>query len=528
MGVVTVLLLVACHQKKPLDEVEITQIAKEAYIYGFPVVELYRDMYIHVIDKDNSRFLASFNKLAWRAVSSPVRGCTKEIASDSREQTFRIDDTEKAQPESGMAYGSVWFDLRDEPYVLTVPATMAGRYFSIQFIDLFSEPFECISNRRDGNNGGHFLIATSEWKGKNPSGMTRIITSSTSFVSGLFRIRIENQEDVGQVEKLIRQFRIIPLSQYNGTATGSPAGDIHYPEFSAEKTMTPEFFTYLNFLLQFCSISGDENEMMRRFARIGIEPGRPFDHSTMSEPEKRALIDGMAAGQAELKMLARSGVGKSVVFRETGEDTEKNYSYRAYMSARNPFGGSSREILTLVYETVEQNVLDGRNRYELRFDANQLPPVDAFWTLTAYPFVKRPSFKPDDAYVLNSASRILELNNDGSLVVTLQQEEPGQEKRSNWLPVPSGPFYVLLQLYQPREDVNAGYWLPPEMNRQFSQNIKHVTNQPIRFPDMSSTDAASALPVRKINCLQNHEGFTFEFLKCLFAGCFCQSDQTAG
>ncbi len=87
--------------------------------------------------------------------------------------------------------------------------------------------------------------------------------------------------------------------------------------------MTPEFFTYLNFLLQFCSISGDENEMMRRFARIGIEPGKPFDHSTMSGPEKRALIDGMAAGQAELKMLARSGVGKSVAFRETGEDTEK-------------------------------------------------------------------------------------------------------------------------------------------------------------------------------------------------------------
>lgn len=63
--------------------------------------------------------------------------------------------------------------------------------------------------------------------------------------------------------------------------------------------------------------------MMRRFARIGIEPGKPFDHSTMSGPEKRALIDGMAAGQAELKMLARSGVGKSVAFRETGEDTEK-------------------------------------------------------------------------------------------------------------------------------------------------------------------------------------------------------------
>jgi hypothetical protein len=134
-----------------------------------------------------------------------------------------------------MAYGSVWFDLRDEQYVLTVSATMAGRYFSIQFIDLFSEPFEYISNRRDGNSGGTFSDCNIRMERENPSGMTRIITSSTSFVSGLFRIRIENQADVGQVEKLIHQFRIIPLSRYNGTATGSPAGDIHYPEFSIEK-----------------------------------------------------------------------------------------------------------------------------------------------------------------------------------------------------------------------------------------------------------------------------------------------------
>ena len=458
---------------------------------------------------------------AWRTVSSSVRGCTKETASDSREQAFRIDDAEKAQPEPGMAYGSVWFDLRDEPYVLTVPATMAGRYFSIQFTDLFSEPFEYISNRRDGNSGGHFLIAASEWKGKNPSGMTRIITSSTSFVSGLFRIRIENQADVGQVEKLIRQFRIIPLSRYNGDGNGFACRRYPLSGVQCRKNDDAGIFAYLNFLLQFCSVSGDENAMMRRFAKIGIEPGRPFDHSTMSEPEKRALTDGMAAGQAELKMLARSGVGKSVTFRETGKDTEKNYSCRAYMSARNPFGGSSREILTLVYETVEQNVLDGRNRYELRFDANQLPPVDAFWTLTSISVREAAVFQSRTMLMCSiHASRILELNNDGSLVVTLQQEEPGQEKRSNWLPVPSGPFHVLLQLYQPREDVNEGYWLPPEMNRQFSQNIKHVTNQPIRFPDMSSTDAASALPVRKINCSQNREGFTFEFLKRLFAGCF--------
>ena len=220
-------------------------------------------------------------------------------------------------------------------------------------------------------------------------------------------------------------------------------------------------------MLQFCSIPEEEGDLLTRFARIGIEPGKPFDYSGMPETEKKALVDGMAAGYAELEALGRSASGRLRKIYGTEEKSGQDYPYRAYMTDRYFFGRSPEEILTVVYETEpNRKRLDSGKGYELLFDANRLPPVDAFWILSAHSLAKEPSFKPNNIYVLNSASHVLELNADGSLVVFVQQEMPEPEKRNNWLPVPSGPFFILLQLYQPGEEVLSGEWVPPEIRQR--------------------------------------------------------------
>lgn len=463
-----ILLTTSCHQERQPGEEEITQIAKEAYIYGYPMIGLYGDMYIRAIDRDGRRFLKPFNELAWRSIYDPVTVYKAETVGNMDEEP--LPDMEPVQTirsggaQSGMAYGSVWFDLKNEPCVLRVPGTLAGRYFSIQFVDLFSNTFDYISNRRDGNRGGRYLIASSSWKGQKPSGIDRFIKSRSSYVLGVFRIRIESSGDLKNVEKLMSRFSIVPLSRYTGTTGQEKMTVVSYPAFSPEKAKTPEYFAYLNFMLQFCSIPQEESDLMKRFARIGIEPGKPFDYASLSETRKKALIDGMAAGQTELEALARADSGKLNPVYKTEEKTEENYPYRAYMADRYPFGRSSEEMLAIVYETeAGRKKLVGRNRYELRFEKDRLPPVDAFWTLTVYSSGKKPSLKPNSAYILNSASQILQLNEDGSLSIPLQQEIPESLKRTNWLSVPSGPFFVLLQLYQPREEALKGIWSPPQL-----------------------------------------------------------------
>lgn len=487
LGLMAMLLTAACHQENLPDEAEVTQIAKEAYIYGYPTIGLYGDMYVRAIDREGPRFLKPFNELAWRSIYDPVTVHKAETVGNKDEEP--LPDTEPVQAirpggaQSGMAYGSVWFDLKNEPCVLLVPGTLAGRYFSIQFVDLFSDTFDYISNRRDGNRGGRYLIASSSWKGQKPSGIDRSIKSRSSYVLGLFRIRIESSDDLKNVEKLMSRFSIVPLSQYMGTTRQEEMAVIAYPAFSPEKAKTPEYFAYLNFMLQFCSVPQEESDLMKRFARIGIEPGKPFDYASLSETRKKALIDGMAAGQTELEALARSDSGKLNPVYKAEEKTEENYPYRAYMADRYLFGQSSEEMLAIVYEMeTGQKKLDGRNRYELRFEKNQLPPVDAFWTVTVYSSGKQPSFKPNSAYILNSASQILQLNGDGSLLIPLQQEMPEPVKRTNWLPVPSGPFFVLLQLYQPREEALKGSWSPPQLRNPDGSEAENHALPSVAYP----------------------------------------------
>ena len=222
---------------------------------------------------------------------------------------------------------------------------------------------------------------------------------------------------------------------------------------------------------------------MKRFAEIGIVPGKAFDYSTMSDSEKKALIDGMAAGQAELDTMSKTNVKAPVLFGTSSNLLKENYPYRAYIASKNLYGNSSEEIWGIIYEVSASNKkLNGKNQYELRFEKNNLPPVSAFWSLSAYPVSQQFSgFNPSSSYTISSTRQSFKLNEDGTLTLYLQQQKPGEEKLSNWMPVPEGRFFLLLQLYQPKEEVLKGQWPSPKI---------------IRMNNSSSQDSASvSLPV---------------------------------
>jgi hypothetical protein len=104
--------------------------------------------------------------------------------------------------------------------------------------------------------------------------------------------------------------------------------------------------------------------------------------------------------------------------------------------------------------------LDGTNKYKLHFDANQTPPVRAFWSVTMY--------SEDGYFIANPVSRFaigdrdpLKFNVDGSLDIYIQRDAPEGEKDANWLPAPSAKFNLSLRMYWPKEEVLAKKWTPP-------------------------------------------------------------------
>jgi hypothetical protein len=143
-----------------------------------------------------------------------------------------------------------------------------------------------------------------------------------------------------------------------------------------------------------------------------------------------------------------------------------NYLQRAII-AMGGLGANLPE--DAVYPTLvgdsEGNPVDGANRYLLHFDQKDLPPVDAFWSITMY--------DKDGYQAANAINRFaigdrddLKYNHDGSLDLYIQSESPGTDKERNWLPAPpKGSLGITMRLYSPRSEVIDGRWTPPEVRR---------------------------------------------------------------
>src|SRR5580765_6309954 len=132
---------------------EARMIAKDAYIYGFPLVDSYRIQYSYFVDRGGPEYKASWNTLVNNA------------------RVYTPDDKAIQTPNSDTPYSYVGADLRAEPLVFTVPAVEKGRYYSLQFIDMYTFDFAYVGSRATGNGAESHLLAGPKWKGEKPKGI---------------------------------------------------------------------------------------------------------------------------------------------------------------------------------------------------------------------------------------------------------------------------------------------------------------------------------------------------------------------
>ena len=443
------------HEKQATESVaEARAIAKEAYIYGFPMVDSYRILYAYFEDRKNPEY-----KAPWNQICNIPRVYTPE---DKAVQT----------PNSDTPYSLIGMDLRAEPIVLTVPPIKEERYFSIQFIDLYTHNFDYIGSRTTGNDGGNFLIASQGWKGETPNGVMKVIHSETEFALGIYRTQLLNPADLGNVKKVQAGYKAQTLSAFlRQPAKAAPPIDFVKPLTPAQQKTLPEFFNILNFVLRFCPTHPSEKELMARFARIGVVAGKTFDATKFSPAVKTAIDQGIAEARADfadLKKRVDQGEVTSGDFFGTREYLKNNYLYRMAAAVLGIFGNSKLEAIYPIYGIdSDGQKLDGANRYNLRFLPGQLPPVKGFWSLTMYDLpASLLVANPLNRYLLNSPMQpLFHRDADGGLTLLIQNERPGKDKEANWLPAPKGPFFMVLRLYWPQEEALTGKWTAPPLKQ---------------------------------------------------------------
>ncbi|MDR7133888.1 hypothetical protein J2X06_001072 [Lysobacter niastensis] len=376
-------------------------------------------------------------------------------------------------PNSDTPYSFVGLDLRTEPVVLTAPPIDKKRYFSIQLIDAYTFVFDYIGSRTTGNDGGSYLVAGPNWKGETPKGVKKAFRSETEFAFVIYRTQLFSPSDLDNVKKVQAGYKVQTLSAFLGTAApkAAPAIDFIKPLSPADEKTSLEFFNTLNFMLQFTPTHPSETDLMTRFAKIGVGAGKTLDVGKLSPEVKAALQQGMADAWVALggmqKEWADGKINSGDVFGSR-ESLKNNYLYRFTGAVLGLYGNAKQEAIYGYYALDEtKQKLDGANRYTLRFGPGQLPPVNAFWSLTMY---EMPSSllvaNPINRYLLNSPMLPqFKRDADGGLTLLIQNESPGKDKESNWLPAPKGPFAMALRLYWPKEEAVNGKWTQPPLRR---------------------------------------------------------------
>lgn len=420
-------------------------IAKDAYIYAYPMLFNYKTLYEQVLDPGSKSYVGGFGK--FRNYSHPYGPENKEIVT----------------PNNDTPYSWAWLDLRREPWVLTVPAVKDDRYYVFQWIDLFTYNFAYVGSRATGSGAGHYLFAGPDWHGDTPKGIDKVFRSETDIILTLGRTALSGPADVKNVQAIQKQYQLTPLSAFEHTSAPPPAPKVTFPKWDEAKATSIDFISYLNFMLQFTQPTApSEVDLMQRFAKIGIAPGEPFDPAALPAATREAIEQGVADGKAALADAEKHTTSSYDLFGSR-QDLNGDYMKRAVAAGMGIYGNTKEEAVyvgTRVNADHEQ--LLGSQPYLIHFDKKDLPPAKFFWSMTMYDLPGRHLVaNPINRYSIGDRTKGIRYNPDGSLDIYVQHTTPGADKESNWLPAPEGAYNVIARIYGPDASVFDGTWKFP-------------------------------------------------------------------
>ena len=370
-------------------------------------------------------------------------------------------------PNVDTLYSLAWLDLDEAPFVLESP-NFGDRYYAFQIGYADTECDLCPGLRTHGPQLPPLFLHGPTFRGAVPEAMLPV-ASRTRYVmiAGRILVQPEDPGDVTAVRWLQEQIKLRTLPRWESGDDGTNPVAVQRLLPTTADVGDPD----LLFLHQLGAVLGEgvvnpaERDVVTSFSPLGLHAGRGFDAQAISEAGRAEVVAGLRDGEAmveeKIGHLGSAGNGWSVNLR--GSRFGDDYLLRAAVAKNQIYVVPADEAVYPVAR-VDGNGdrLDGRNRYRLVLESP--PPADAFWSLTVYgtpgPLVANPLHR----YAIGDRTPGLTRDDDGVLAIFLQHDEPA-EGTSNWLPVPAGPFHLMMRLYWPQQRVLEGRWMPPPVER---------------------------------------------------------------
>ncbi|MFJ4840816.1 DUF1254 domain-containing protein [Streptomyces sp. NPDC088746] len=428
---------------------EARKAAAEGWIWGFALLENYRTMYPQAIDPEDPRYVGGFGR--FRHYSEP----------------FTPANTDVVTPNNDTPYSWAWLDLRAEPWVVSVPAV--DRYYVLPLHDLDTSYVGYIGARTTGPEAGDHLVAGPGWDGEVPQGIAGVLRADTFLVGILGRTYLAGPDDVPALREIQAGYRLRPLSEFTGSAASHPVDEPVWPVWREEDLGTVEFFTLLDFLLQFFPVLDSERALRDRLAAsLGVTGSGEFEPAGLT-PEIRAAVEqGIADARARLDE-AKKDAADSTHWFGTRADGGTDYLTRAVGVDKGLYGLPAAEAW---YAGWVQDDLGNRppdaatHDHVIHFAHGALPPARYFWSATIYRLPERLLVdNPIGRYSIGDRTPGLVHDDDGGLTLYVSKDPPQDPKRAaNWLPAPDGPFTIAIRVYGPEASVLDGSWTLPALS----------------------------------------------------------------
>src|SRR5262245_4864921 len=442
---------------QPVATDEAFDIIKDAYVYAYPLVLTY----LTAVQTTNYA----------EPTGIPTQAPVNQF-SHAREYT-PVDVKAVVRPNVDMLYSPAVLDLGPEPIVLSAPAT--DRYFMLPLMSLWTDVFAVPGSRTTGRNiARDFLLVGPKWQRDAPQDL-EVIRCPTRYVDVVGRTLCNGAADYEKVHAVQAGYRLTPLSSWGKGRYVPPKGKVDpnidmktTPPVQVDKMDAAAFFGRFSELLRDNPPGPFDYPILHRLSRVGFKVGQSFDLRAQPAEMRDVFQRATDAGRKRVAQLGRKEAGeggKGWVYSTHAGAYGVDYEYRAAVAY---FALGENLPQDAIYPSLtvdgDGHALDGHNRYVLSFAKGQLPPVNGFWSLTAY--------DTDGYFIPNAIKRQalgdrdkLTTNADGSVDLHIQAESPGRDKESNWLPVGQAPFTLMLRLYWSKSDIIDGVWKPPPVKR---------------------------------------------------------------
>src|SRR5215831_9919861 len=437
-------------------------LATDAYIYGYPLVtvEMTRRVATNVAKPEGTR------------------GPMGQLIKFREYPNASFHDV--TAPNADTLYISAFFDVGNEPWVVSIP-DMKDRYFLFPMLDGWTTVFQVPGKRTTGTAAQTYAITGPSWKGTLPQGVSEY-KSPTNIVWLIGRMYCTGTpEDYKAVHELQDQMKLVPLSSYGKPYT-PPEGKVD-PSIDMKTAVRDQvnrmdaksYFTLLAELMKTNPPAAADAPELAKFARIGLVAGKDFDATKLDADFAKRIPQASVD-----RILLQTKVNKAVKhINGWAFDTETgiygtDYLNRALVTA---IGLGANRVQDAVYPTSLKDAdgrdYEGKNKYVMRFNKGQLPPVGGFWSVTMYDANYFFVANPINRYSI-SARQNLKPNADGSVDLYIQNQSPGAEKEANWLPAPAGKFVLMMRMYWPDEkspSIINGTWKPPAAQKVRPENV---------------------------------------------------------